>query len=437
MSAKNKKIAVLICGTILLCMLWVNFLYAEKLTLPSGLKIVTEENRLIKIKQHEASISEADTLIARSGLLPHINAYYTQNYIEHQPGTRIGPQTVYTAEKSYYTYTLSVQQILYDFKGISSLHEASKKIFETKKIELSRVKNFVALQFALTYFELLESEKMIAVSEKEKERLESHLKVTKHLYTEGAITKNELLQAEVRLSDAKQKLLTARNMKKINTSRLNNLLAKSLTSPLEIEEVTRTIPVSFELNQAFEQAEKERHEVRIVDTTLEAVNLEGTSRKSEYFPKFFAEGKYNYLKNKYQLFEGNWSVMLGMNFNLLSGGSTKAELSKITLQKMKILIERKKLIDDIKLEVERYYLELVNAQEKVKVTKDAISQAEENLRINNIKYSEGIGTATDVIDAITLLTIAETNYYKSLYDLFRAEAGFMYSTGKDLLEVYR
>jgi outer membrane protein TolC len=102
------------------------------------------------------------------------------------------------------------------------------------------------------------------------------------------------------------------------------------------------------------------------------------------------------------------------------------------------LIEQiNRLIDEIKLEVEKYILDLKTARERITVTRDAVGQAEENLRINRVRYGEGVGTATEVLDAVTLLTIAETNLYKSLYDFRRAEAGLIYSIGKDLLEVYK
>jgi len=70
---------------------------------------------------------------------------------------------------------------------------------------------------------VLESEKMIAVAQKEVERLESHLNVARNLFNEGVITKNDLLQAGVRLSDARQRLLTFRNARAINASRINNI----------------------------------------------------------------------------------------------------------------------------------------------------------------------------------------------------------------------
>jgi outer membrane protein TolC len=148
-------------------------------------------------------------------------------------------------------------------------------------------------------------------------------------------------------------------------------------------------------------------------------------------------GGYDFTQNRYQEPEGNWQVTAGLSLNLFKGGSTKAALMKIENQKLQLLQQKAKLEDDIRLEVERYILDLRDARERVAVTRDAVGQAEENLRINSVRYTEGVGTATDVLDAVTLLTIAETNHYRALYDLRRAEAAVIYAEGQDLLEVYQ
>jgi outer membrane protein TolC len=126
-----------------------------------------------------------------------------------------------------------------------------------------------------------------------------------------------------------------------------------------------------------------------------------------------------------------------MGINLFQGGITRAELKKNESQRLRLVEEKNKLIDDIKLEVEKYLLNVGTAKERVEVTKDSVQQAEENLRINRVKYEEGAGTATDVLDAVTLLIVAETNNYKSVYDLRRAEAAVLYAIGTDLSEVYK
>jgi outer membrane protein TolC len=167
------------------------------------------------------------------------------------------------------------------------------------------------------------------------------------------------------------------------------------------------------------------------------LGFEESARRSEYYPRFLAQGAYNYTENRYQVYEGIWSLNLLMNINFFSGGSTKAELDKIKSRRMTLAVQRKKLVEDIRLELEKYYLDLANATERMVVTKTAIAQAEENLRINKVRYAEGVGLALDVTDAIALQALAETNYFKSLYDYHRSGAGYMYAIGKELTEAYR
>lgn len=412
---------------------------ADVLTLSEGLRIVTDNNRLVRITQREEAVSKADTLIAQSRLLPTINASLTQTLLAHRPEAIFGPQTVPISEKDFLSYNLNIQQTLYDFKGNASRYETSKLILETKKFDTKRVRNLVSLDFALIYFDLLESEKMTLVAEKEVERLESHLRDAQNLYDEGVITKNDLYQAEVRLSDAKQRLVAVRNLRAINASRLNNAMARPLKTDVQVMDVKETPSngLDVDLEKAWERAGNQRPEIQIVDTTLKALNMEEITKKSEYYPKFFLQGGYDFTENRYQVHEGNWSLTAGMSLNLFSGGSTKAGVLKIQHQRLKLLEQRNRIIDEIKLEVEKYVLDLETAKEKTTVTKDAVNQAEENLRINRVRYSEGVGTATEVLDAVTLLTIAETNFYKSLYDFKRAEAGIIYSLGDDLSEAYR
>lgn len=75
-----------------------------------------------------------------------------------------------------------------------------------------------------------------------------------------------------------------------------------------------------------------------------------------------------------------------------------------------------------------------SARAEVLTLSQGLQRVAEN---NRVRYEEGVGTATEVLDAVTLLTVAETNYYRSLYDLRRAESATLYSMGKDLPEVYK
>jgi outer membrane protein TolC len=409
---------------------------SEPLTLLDGLKIVTAENRIIRIKQREEKISHADTVIARSGLLPSVNTSYGQTFLENQPGLRAGSLVAQTSERSFYTYQFVIRQILYDFGGVSSLYKSAQLVEDTKRLDTTRTRNEVAFAFTTLYFDVLESEKVITVAEREIEALASHAQVAGNLLQNGLITRNDLLQAEVQLADAQRKLLNAKNTRRINGARINNMLTRPLSSPVEVVEVTRPYTKMPPYDGATATAERQRPELQMVDATLKALAYEETARKAEYLPKFIAQGEYDYTKNKYLTYENNAAILFLVSLNLWSGGSTSAAIQKVQTAASRLRIERKKLVDDIGLEVEKHYLDAVNASEAMKVASGALSQAEENLRITKVRYAEGTGIARDVTDAIALRALSETNYHRAVYDYYRSEAGYLYALGENLKDEY-
>jgi outer membrane protein TolC len=99
-------------------------------------------------------------------------------------------------------------------------------------------------------------------------------------------------------------------------------------------------------------------------------------------------------------------------------------------------ITRDKIVDAVRLDVKGAFLELQSSTQRIEVTKTAVAQAEENLRLQQLRYQEGVGTATEVLDAVTLLSATQSNTWKALYGFERAEAGLLYSMGRDLMSMY-
>lgn len=408
----------------------------EVLTISEGLSIATEENRILKIASRETDMAGQDTIIARSRMLPKVDASLDETFLANQPGAHFGSFQALTAEKSSLSYEVAVRQTLYDFGANRYSYDASLNSLEAQRLNVELLRNRVALDFVIAYLDLLEAEKRIDVADKEVQRLQSHLADATSFYEEGVITKNDLLEAQVRLSDARQRLLTARNGRDIVESRINSIMARPLRTPVRVEDVREINPVLVELEEAWRTAEEQRLELQVLSRELRIAELDEARSRAGYFPEFFARGAYTYTENRYQLHEDNWSLLLGVNLNVFRGGSVKAEVQKALYRQERLGELRAKLIDDVRVEVETSYLDSENATEKVAVTKDAVSQADENLRIHRIRYEEGVGTATDVLDAVTLLRIAETNYDSALYDLKRARARLMFAMGIDLLSAY-
>ena len=76
--------------------------------------------------------------------------------------------------------------------------------------------------------------------------------------------------------------------------------------------------------------------------------------------------------------------------------------------------------DQIRLDVRTAYLGLQAAEKNIQTTSVAVTQAEEDYKIAQVRYSAGVGTNLDVMDAEEKLTTARTNYYRPSITTTRA-----------------
>ena len=406
------------------------------ITISRGIEMVLEANRLIKIALADKEMSFQDSMMARSALLPHINATASQTFNRFQPAAKFGSQNVNTADRQYFSFGFDVYQTLFDFGKSLSNYKASKELSKARKANIENVKRLEVLEFIVAYFDLLESEKMIVVAEKEVESLTSYLRDIGQLYKQGSVVKNDLLPAQVKLADAKQKLIVARSARELAASRLNNILGLALRKKIAAKDIAMKPPEFPEIEDAWKIAEARRPEIMFFEDQIRASGYSVKAKAAENLPTIFADGGYSYAQNSYVVHQDNAFVKLGAKVNLYEGGSARADLLRERARQKQLQEQKLKLIEDIKFEIEDSHYGLKDACEKVLVAKEAVAQAEENVRVNRIKYAEGSTTPTDVLEAITLETIAQTNYYSSDYELKRSYAKLTYSMGIDLALMY-
>ena len=90
----------------------------------------------------------------------------------------------------------------------------------------------------------------------------------------------------------------------------------------------------------------------------------------------------------------------------------------------------------MQLEVQEDFLLLQTSRSRVGATEKAVEQARENLRLEQLRYVEGVGTATEVLDAVSLASTAEQNFLNARYDVTEARARLGYAVGSDLVATW-
>lgn len=411
-------------------------LTAHALSLEEGLKIITETGRDIMIARSDEDVARGAVSLARSPWRPWVDLYGRETWLRYTPEAKFGSQTVPTSQDQFLTYGVKATQLLYDFGKTSSAIDAAQYGLQAREIMTGQSKNQAALDFITAYLDLLESEKLLTVATEEVQRYEAHKKDTETRYSAGVITKNEVLQVNVTLADSQQRLLTAENLRSLRESKINSLLLKPLNDAVQPEEIKASPAKGLTLDEAWASAEASRALLKEMDAAIAAKERSVQSAQAEYLPTFYVSSGYEYLENKYMVHQDNWSAIVGVNINLFSGGASNSKIGMARAELRSLKLSREKLLDNIRLEVKSAYLDLQSSAQKMEVTKASVEQGEENLRLQRLRYKEGVGTATEVLDAVTLLTTAESNSWKSLYGFKRAEAVLLNAAGKDLVGVY-
>ena len=194
-------------------------------------------------------------------------------------------------------------------------------------------------------------------------------------------------------------------------------------------------PVKESYEKLLELALQNRPEVKAAALAVKAKEKKLRLARSRYFPWLDLEAQYyrrgdtlDLSENPYGDRENVW-VGLSLNWELWDWGIRGREVAAVRaeLLSQKALLEEIK--DRVKLEVREAYLGLRAAEKKIEVARSALSAAQENFRLNRARFREGLADTTDVMDAETLLTRAQTHEIAALAEYEIARARLSYAVG--------
>ena len=107
-----------------------------------------------------------------------------------------------------------------------------------------------------------------------------------------------------------------------------------------------------------------------------------------------------------------------LSMNLFRGFSTEANVTKSKLSARSGKYELAELIDTFSTDLDNLFIDFEVSLDNVNVANRSIEQAQENLRITQLKYDEGLQRESDLLDAITSLSRSQYNYVAVLRTAF-------------------
>ena len=326
-----------------------------------------------------------------------------------------------TPDKDIFNFNTSVSQPLYTGGLNSANYRFSKLGVDLSKANVETVKRDLVLQVRVGYFNILRGEKFLDVAQQAVKQFEAQLEVTRAFYDVGIVPKNDLLQAEVRLANARQALVTAENNLATAKASFNTLLRRDINTPFSVVDILEYKPFPLRFEESLDEAFRQRPEIKAAQVNIDQARENVRAAKSGFFPTISLLGNYNRSSDDLDLsggsnFRDSWTIQALASFTLWNWGNTAYKVGENKVKVTQAEDSKNQLVEAIVLEVKDDYLNMEVAEKNVKVAEKSIEQAEENVRMNEERYKYQVATQTDVLDAVVLLAQARLNYYSALSD---------------------
>ncbi len=276
------------------------------------------------------------------------------------------------------------------------------------------------------YYDVLQAANTVNLDKETVDRLAEHLKNTQAQFAVGVVAKADVLRSEVELVDAQQTLTQAENTYHINVATLNNIIGLPTATPLNLSQGLEYKPNSYVLDNCVTYAMANRPEIHQAEASVNMAKAAQQQANAGNLPQV-SLGASNEWSDTH--FAGkkrdNWALGVTLTQNIWDYGVTAAKVREAKANVVKAQESYRQIADEVRLAVRSSYLSMREAEKRIKTTEVAVAQAEEDYRIAQLRYSAGVGTNTDVMDASVALTTAKNNYIQALYD---------YNTNTALLE---
>ena len=435
-------------GTLLLLLLSTCTISAQAsktLTLEDSIQIARQTNLSIQTTQERVKSAEAQVRAAHAGLLPNVllnsNYRYTKDLPKSllevsgdfgllggaggdmpPPPSGADGDDVNIIELEFgahhnFQAELSLNQPIFAWGRYYKNYQSAKLSLEAARKELDVAHNQLMLDVSESFYRILLSFEFVQVSEQTVELVEKQLKIAQNLFDAGASTNFDILRAEVLLANARSNLIRAKNGARGAMNVYKNVLNIDLGESIEVEGSLERQILEFDLEPLIQLAMEKRPELHQFQFSEGAAKKQVDVAKTRNRPalSFFTTYQFNH-NERLEEMDRIWNLGFALNVPIFDGLATRAAVKQAESGLKQTQLGKQQMTDAIELEVRSAYLNLLEAKTLINVQRETVEQAQESVRIANLRYENGMITSVELTDAQLALSQAEVNRLQSLHD---------------------
>ncbi|MRR17712.1 MAG: TolC family protein [Deltaproteobacteria bacterium] len=378
----------------------------------------------LALKNHPAIIAASGIIRQTESRIGQARAgYYPQ--LAFQSGySRIGPtpsSTFRSDPYNYYTNTLNLNQMLFDFGKTSTLVDIRQLSKQSADADFQDASTQIVLAAKDAYYSFLKARMSESVAAETVDQFRQHYDIAKTFFETGKSSKIDVTSAEVNLSNARIQLITAQNALRIARANLNKAMGLTSAPEYDVREEFHLEQTVMSFEEALDKAYKNRPD--LLSTSLKKDALQKTidfSRK-DYLPVLSGSAGYGYTGDDTSM-DKSWNIGVALTFPLFTGLSTKYAVDEARANLEIAAANEQALKQAVYLEVQSAWLSRREALERISAGTIVVRQAEETVELARGRYATGVGSSIEITDALIKLNNAKITYISALSDFSVAQA---------------
>jgi outer membrane protein len=282
----------------------------------------------------------------------------------------------------------------------TAARKAASANTEAARQDNAAVQNALGFEVSRAFCTVLKTRQFVLAAEAAVKAYETNLATAKKRLEGGSILKTDVLDLEVRLAQAREDLVRARNSNALALRALRNLLGIE-EGDFEVADAVPAVsaPGSSDFSGRPELAAAHQRE--------QAAQQQARAARSGYLPRLSAFGSLDYDYGwRYDNGGGSYTAGALLQWDLWDGKLTRAKVHEANANLESAREEQRKLRLALSFEVEQARLDLNAANQRLSVTAQAVAQAEESASLTRARFEQDLALSKDVVDAESALVTA-------------------------------
>lgn len=306
---------------------------------------------------------------------------------------------------------------LYAGGKIKAGRDAAKANTEAAKQTSAAVRNELGFEVVRAFQTILKTRQFVKATQAAVTALEGNQATAMKRLVGGTLLKSDELDIEVRLRQAREDLVRARNANTLAVLALRNLLGMESGEFAVADTAPKaTVPSGDDFSH--------RPEIAAAHERERAAAAEMRGAQSGYQPRVSAFGSLDHDYGWVTGGDGNsYTAGVMLQWDLWDGFSSRAKTREASANLESAREEQRKLRLALNFEVEQAQLDLSAANERLAVTETSIEQALESEKLTRDRFEQGLAISTQLIDAETALVAARVRRAEAESDQRIAVAG--------------